>query len=100
MARGLLHRIGVGTTELPVLRTGPNLNARDANYLVSNRPFVQGGEAAMKGVAGQQRVPDEWLREFHVPVSELSWQRNIADFLDAETARIDALIAKKHRLMH
>ena len=52
----------------------------------------------MKGVAGQQRVPDEWLRDLRVPISDRTRQRAIADFLDAETARIDALIAKKRRL--
>lgn len=33
-----------------------------------------------------------------MPLPRLSEQRVIADFLDAETARIDALIAKKHRM--
>lgn len=81
-----------------VVRPGPNLDARYANYLLSSRPFLLGGKAEMKGVAGQQRVPDEWLRRFRVPVADLAWQRAIADFLDAETARVDALIDKKRRL--
>ncbi len=98
VARGLRQSVGAGTTELHTLRCGPSLNARYANYLVSSRPFLQGGKAEMKGVAGQQRVPDEWIREFRVPISELTRQRAIADFLDTETARIDALIEKKHRL--
>ena len=54
----------------------------------------------MIGVAGQKRVPDEWLRNFPVPVSALAEQRAIADYLDAETARIDALITKKQQLIH
>ena len=33
----------------------------------------------------------------HPPLAE---QRAIADYLDAETARIDALIAKKQQLIH
>ena len=98
VARGLLGGLGAGTTELHVVRPGPNLDARYANYLLASRPFLQGGKAVMKGVAGQQRVPDEWLRGFRVPVDELAKQRAIADFLDAETARIDALIEKKRGL--
>lgn len=35
-----------------------------------------------------------------VPLPPLAEQREIADYLDAETARIDALIAKKQQLIH
>jgi type I restriction enzyme S subunit len=34
-----------------------------------------------------------------VPLWSLAKQRSIADYLDAETARIDALITKKHRVL-
>ena len=34
------------------------------------------------------------------PLPTLDEQRAIADYLDAETARIDALIAKKQQLIH
>ena len=46
-------------------------------------------EAVTADDVGALRVPDIGLRE----------QRAITDFLDAETARIDALIAKKRRLI-
>lgn len=42
-------------------------------------------------------MPD--IEELDVPVPPLEAQRSIADFLDAETARIDGLIAKKQRLL-
>ncbi len=53
----------------------------------------------MIGVAGQKRVPDECLRDLRVPVVTLDRQRAIADYLDAETTRIDALIEKKRRMV-
>lgn len=98
IARGLRGGVGTGTTELHIVRPGPKLDVRYANYLLSSRPFLRGGKAAMKGVAGQQRVPDDWLRDFPVPISGRTRQRAIADLLDAETTRIDALINKKRRL--
>ena len=52
----------------------------------------------MVGVAGQKRVPEAWLLNFEVPIEDPRSQRKVADFLDAETARIDALIQKKHRM--
>ena len=39
------------------------------------------------------------LRHFHFPLPGPAEQRAIADFLDRETAEIDALIAKKERLI-
>ncbi|WP_420453164.1 restriction endonuclease subunit S [Ilumatobacter sp.] len=40
------------------------------------------------------------LAETPIPLRGLAEQRAIADYLDAETARIDALIAKKQQLIH
>ena len=53
----------------------------------------------MIGVAGQKRVPDEWIRNFRIPVADLQQQRKVADYLDDETACIDALISKTSRLI-
>ena len=53
----------------------------------------------MIGVAGQKRVPDALIRDFRVPVSDLSIQRQIADYLDIESARIDTIISQKRRLI-
>jgi type I restriction enzyme S subunit len=99
IARGLLNGFGAGTTELHVVRPGPAVDGRYVNYLVLSRPFLQGGEAEMIGVAGQKRVPDAWLRDFRVPVTDVTEQRAIANFLDTDTARINALIAKKRRMI-
>ncbi|MEZ5342010.1 MAG: restriction endonuclease subunit S [Acidimicrobiales bacterium] len=45
------------------------------------------------------RINAEDLGEIKAPHVELATQRAIADYLDTETARIDALIAKKHRMI-
>jgi type I restriction enzyme S subunit len=95
---GLCGGVGAGTTELHVVRPGPTIEPRYVRYLFSTRPFLQGGEAEMIGVAGQKRVPDDWLRDLQVPLLDVIHQRRIADFLDNETARIDGLIAAKERM--
>jgi type I restriction enzyme S subunit len=43
-------------------------------------------------------LPSDSLAEFRIPAPPLTQQRAIADYLDAETARIDALIEKKLKL--
>jgi type I restriction enzyme S subunit len=95
---GLEGRVGVGTTELHVVRV-LGAEPRYVRYLLSTRSFLAEGEAAMIGVAGQKRVPEEHLRNWPIPIDDLSQQRAIADYLDQETARIDALIVAKRRMI-
>lgn len=45
-------------------------------------------------------ITQDMLRSMTVAVPPPAEQRAIADYLDAETARIDALIAKKQQLIH
>ena len=90
---------GYGTTELHVITPGPDLDGRFLYYATAQPAFRRLGEAAMTGAAGQQRVPEDFVRDFRIAVPTLSQQRAIADYLDRETARIDALIAAKERLL-
>ncbi|MFI7190644.1 hypothetical protein ACIBQ0_12995 [Nocardia nova] len=94
---GLVNGVGTGTTELHVVRPGREIDGRYLLYLVNTHHFLKLGEAEMYGVAGQQRVPDRFLRDLLVDVLPLEEQRRIADFLDAETSRIDELFALRQR---
>ncbi|MCB9524265.1 MAG: restriction endonuclease subunit S [Myxococcales bacterium] len=49
--------------------------------------------------AAQPGLAVEFIANLEIPVPPLKTQRAIADFLDAETARIDALIAAKENLL-
>ena len=95
---GLRSGIGLGTTELHVLRPR-KIHAPYLNWLVQSRPFRHDGTVTMTGAAGQQRVPEDFIADFRVPVDNASRQRTIATFLDRETERIDALIDRKRRLI-
>jgi type I restriction enzyme S subunit len=92
LIHGLRNGVGAGTTELHVLRAGPLIDPRFLFYLVNTHRFLKLGEAEMYGVAGQQRVPDDFLRDLPVTLFSLDEQSRIADFLDRETARIDRLV--------
>lgn len=99
LAEGLEGGIGFGTTELHVLRAGPELDRRYLFYLTLGEDFRRLGTAEMYGAGGQKRVPESFIRELRHPIPPLDEQRVIAAFLDRETARIDTLIAKKQRLI-
>ncbi|MGQ4517111.1 restriction endonuclease subunit S [Streptomyces sp. DW26H14] len=91
LVRGLHRGVGAGSTELHVLRPGPLIDPRFLLHVVNTHSFLKNGEGEMYGVAGQQRVPDSFLRDLPVQLPPLEEQRRIANFLDAETARMDRL---------
>ena len=47
----------------------------------------------------QQYLSRDDFRQLRLPIPPIGMQRAIADFLDGETARIDALIEKKRRMV-
>ena len=99
LASDLTNGIGFGTTELHVLRPGPELNARFLYYATMSHPFRKIGESTMYGAGGQKRVSDDFIENLRWPIPSLPEQRAIAAFLDRETERIDALIEKKEQLI-
>ena len=99
LAEGLTNGIAFGTTELHVFRASPALNPRFLFYLTISDAFRRLGEADMYGAGGQKRVSESFFRNLKHPFPTLTEQRTIAAFLDRETARIDALVAKEERLI-
>lgn len=95
-----LHEgIGFGTTELIVMRPTRADCPRWLYYLTMCSAFRLPGEALMQGAGGQKRVPDLFVKNFAAPVPPPGEQQAIADYLDAETARIDTLIQEKEGLI-
>ena len=99
LIRGMAGGLGFGTTELHVVAPKPDLDARYLYYLTASSHFRYAGEAQMTGAAGQKRVPTDFVLDYRVPVLDQTKQRAIADFLDAETTRIDSLISAKENLL-
>lgn len=100
IAQGLLGGQGFGTTELTVLRPRPEATSpRYLHYFLQSEAFRQEGTASMLGAGGLKRIPDVFVRDFKCAWPPLGEQERIANFLDEKTARIDALIAEKRRLI-
>lgn len=87
----------VVSTGFAVLSPGPQLEPRYLGWVAQSDPFVEAIVARSVGVSYPAINPLE-IGDISVSVPDGERQRLIADFLDAETARIDALIAKKRRL--
>lgn len=70
------------------------------HYLLRSEPYIALYQRISKGVrVNQWDLEHEALRTIPVLLPDLPTQKRIADFLDRETARIDALIEKKERLV-
>ena len=99
LVSGLLGGVGFGTTELHVLIPTSEVDGRFLYYTTASVPFRKLGEAQMTGAAGQKRVPEDFVRDYKLLIPPISQQTAIANFLDQETARLDALVMAKGRLV-
>ena len=95
----LIREPAYASTELLALRPSQLIEARYFAYLVGSRPFIEWATASSDGTK-MPRTSWEKLGEFRLQaLPDLDIQRTIADYLDRETARIDALITKKQRVI-
>ena len=88
----------VVSTGFAVLTPGPDMDPRFLGWLAQSDVVVDEVVARSVGVS-YPAINASDVGEVRVPCPPLPSQRAIADFLDAETARIDALITKKRQLV-
>jgi len=89
---------GLATTEVHVLRPR-GIDPRYLAYFLRTQPVLSEGETVLQGVGNLRRVTAEWVSTLTIPVDNESDQARIADYLDRETATIDALIEKQRQLI-
>lgn len=97
LARDLLANRALATSEVFVVRTEDRAAARFLQYRLQAKDVLGQGVASWTGVAGLKRISSDFLR--NVLICSATWKARevIADFLDAETARIDALVGARER---
>jgi type I restriction enzyme, S subunit len=87
------------STEFIVLKPAPFVEPRFLEYLLLSETMRQLLDASVQSVTrSHQRIRPEQLLKLQVPIPDRPEQRAIADYLDAETTRIDALVAKKQQM--
>lgn len=88
----------IASTGFAVLRPNGVLTPRFAYWAAMAEPFVESVVANSTGVSYPAINPTT-LGDLPIAVPPLHQQDRIANFLDDKTARIDALIAEKERLL-
>jgi type I restriction enzyme, S subunit len=96
-AVNLLHGARCGG-DVVILRPVAPTHARFLGYATDASPVAAQKSLAGRGTTVKHIYPDE-LREVVIAVPPLREQQMIADFLDRETARVDALVTAKQRLL-
>ncbi len=91
IAKNLISGTAFGSTEFHVLRPGNNILAEWLYILVRSKQFKDDAAAHFKGTAGQQRVPQSFLKNKIIPVPPLDEQRRIVAYLDSVQARLTSL---------
>jgi type I restriction enzyme S subunit len=90
----LVDRDAIASTELVGLRPRRGVEPRWLGYVALSEPLKDWAVTTSYG-SKMPRTSWEALSGFQINVPALSEQRAIADFLDAETTRIDSLMSKK-----
>lgn len=86
------------TTEALVMRA-LDAEPRFLLYVLLQSSFIDAVDASTYG-SKMPRAEWDFIGSLRVPVPPREMQRAIADFLDREAARIDALVAAKERLLN
>lgn len=100
ICRGLENGIGFGTTELHILRPREGVSTEFLWYVLRSKAFMDEAETAMRGVAGQQRIPTEFLENFRTKAVNPSKQRDYVQYLSNWLPEITAALSKSSELIH
>ncbi|MGW6425912.1 restriction endonuclease subunit S [Nocardia sp. NPDC055053] len=104
-AVGISPMRGLVSPDYLVLRPGADTEARYLHHLFRSSWFVGEMISRLRGIGNTEsgavrtpRINGEDLGDIPVDLPALEEQRRIADFLDAETSRIDRLVGASQRL--
>jgi len=90
IARNLMDDVGFGSTEFHVIRPTTVILSEWIYFFVSQPVFLREAESYFVGAVGQQRVPEVFLANHHIPLPPLPEQKRIA-------AKIQELLAEVER---
>lgn len=97
---GVSRYRGIVSPAYFVCRPSPSFDPRFLHYLLRSSPYLAEFTRISKFMPPSQfDIAWDDLRLVPVPATHLPKQRAVADFLDTETGRIDALITKKRRML-
>jgi type I restriction enzyme S subunit len=105
-ALGIAPEVGMVSPDYSVLRISPLIEHRWLDYYLTSTSTVAEMASLVRGIGGTEagnvrtpRLNVSDLQSMRIELVSLKSQREIADYLDRETARIDTLIEEQQRLI-
>lgn len=100
LAKSYLPKLpGSGTSELLVLRPSGQIDSRFLFYITLSSPWLEWAETTSYG-SKMPRTSWEAMAEYRLSLPSIDEQCRIADFLYAETARIDCLMRAQLKVLN
>ncbi len=94
IARGLINGFGFGTTEFHVFHPHENILPEWIYYYIRRKSFRMEAKSQFRGAVGQQRVPDDFLKSYSIPIP---YPDEPAHSLEAQwriVARLESLLSE------
>lgn len=91
IAKNLIDGIGFGTTEFHVLRPKSEVLAEWIHFFIRRPSFLQEATTYFTGAVGQQRVPEEFLANYTIPLASVEEQRRITAELKEKVTQAEKL---------
>lgn len=88
---------GLVSPAYTVLRAAPEADPRFYKYYFRSSLLISHLANITQGIRQGQAIDMEAFQNLEIPLPPLEEQRRIADFLDAETARIERLVRARHK---
>lgn len=97
---GLENGVGFGSTEFFVLRARDltKINIHFILHFLRTDFVIEQAKLHLKGSAGQQRVPKEFLENFKIPLPPLETQKEIVSHIEQKTSQIQEMTQKRRTL--
>ena len=90
IARNLLNGIGFGSSEFYVIRSSDKVLPEWVYFCVMHPMFRNAAIAQMTGTGGLQRVPRDYVDNFHIPLPPLEVQKEIVAEIEGYQKVIDS----------
>lgn len=98
IAKGLMNKIGFGSSEYIVFRTNKDINSEYLYYFLNRETFRKEGAQNMLGAVGHKRVSKEFIENYPFSYPSLSEQQKIVEKLDAlqeQTKKLEQIYTQK-----
>jgi type I restriction enzyme S subunit len=89
IAKGLIDGIGFGTTEFHVIRPGERITSEWIHYFLRQPRLLEAATAHFSGAVGQQRLPEDYLRNLEIPLPPVVEQKRIAAILNEQMTAVE-----------